>query len=116
MPAAPRIRQLRRDRTVFALLMNIVRIYLEESDRLARQPQLRHAPDAELLHLQQVADQWLGLATAYVIRKHRCPATVAIQLVAELQAELRANIPEAEVRRMPLGAVLTLPPGMQAGQ
>ncbi|MFD2721746.1 hypothetical protein ACFST9_23725 [Hymenobacter monticola] len=114
MPAAPRLRQLRRDRTVFTLLMNIVRIYLEESDRLVQQPELRTAPDAELLQLQQVADQWLNLATAYIVRKHRCPAHVAIQLVAELQAELRANIPETEVRRMPLGAVLTLPPGMQA--
>lgn len=114
MPAAPRLRQLRRDRTVFALLMNIVRIYLEESDRLAQQPELRNGPDADLLHLQQAADQWLALATAYIVRKHRCPMNVALQLVAEVQAELKATVPEAEVRRMPLGAVLTLPPGMQA--
>jgi hypothetical protein len=107
------MRQLRRDRTVFALLMNIIRIYLEESDRLAQQPQLREAPDADLLHLQQMADHWLGLATTYIVRKHRCPPNVAIQLVAELHAELKANVPETDVRRMPLGAVLGLPPGMQ---
>ena len=114
MPAAPRLRQLRRDRTVFALLMNIIRIYLEESDRLAHQPELRYAPDADLRHLQQVADQWLSLAIAYVIRKHHCPAHLALPLVAELQAELKATVPEAEVRRMPLAAVLTLPPGLSA--
>jgi len=110
------MRQLRRDRTIFALLMNIVRIYLEEGDRLAREPQLRDAPDADLLHLQQAADQWLGLATGYVVRKHRCPMNVALQLVAEMQAELKATVPEAEVRRLPLAAVLALPPGQPAAQ
>ena len=114
MPAAPRMRQLRRDKTVFSLLMNIIRIYLEEDDRLAQQPQLREAPDADLLHLQQTADQWLGLATAYIIRKHRCSMASAIQLMAELQAELKASIPEGEVRRMPLSAVMNLPAELQA--
>ena len=110
------MRQLRRDKTVFALVMNIIRIYLEEDSRLVQQPQLRTAPDAGLLHLQQVADQWLHLATAYIIRKHRCSMGAAIQSVAELQMELKATIPEAEIRAVPLGAVLTLPPGLPAAR
>jgi hypothetical protein len=114
MSAAPRMRQLRRDKTVFNLVMNIIRIYLEEDSRLAQQPHLREDPDADLLHLQQVADQWLRLATAYIIRKHRCPMAAAIQMVAELQAELKASIPESEIRAVPLSAVLNLPPGLLA--
>lgn len=108
------MRQLRRDKTVFNLVMNIIRIYLEEDSRLAQQPHLREAPDVDLLHLQQVADQWLSLATAYVIRKHRCSMSAAIQTVAELQAELKASIPEGEIRAVPLSAVLNLPPGLLA--
>ena len=114
MPAAPRMRQLRRDKTVFALVMNIIRIYLEEESRLAQQPHLREAPDADLLHLQQVADQWLSLATTYIVRKHRCPIAAAIRTIAELQSELKATIPEAELRAVPLSAVLNLPPDLQA--
>lgn len=114
MSAAPRMRQLRRDKTVFALLMNIIRIYLEEDDRLIQQPHLRETPDADLLRLQQTADQWLGLATAYVIRKHRCPIASAIQIIAELQIELKASIPEGEVRTMPLSVVMNLPAELQA--
>jgi hypothetical protein len=114
MPAAPRMRQLRRDKTVFNLVMNIIRIYLEEGDLLAQQPQLREAPDANLLYLQQVADQWLGLATGYIIRKHRCSMMVAIQVIAEFQVELKATIPEAEIRAVPLSAVLNLPSGLLA--
>jgi hypothetical protein len=113
MSAAPRMRQLRRDKTIFSLLMNIIRIYLEEDDRLAQQPHLREAPDAELLHLQQTADHWLGLATAYVIRKHHCPMAAALPMIADLQAELKATMPEAEVRAVPISAVLNLPPGFQ---
>ncbi|MBO2010705.1 hypothetical protein [Hymenobacter negativus] len=112
MPAAPRMRQLRRDKTVFALVMNIIRIYLEEDSLLAQQPHLRETPNADLLHLQQVADRWLGLTTAYVIRKHRCSMSAAIQTVAELQTELKASIPEAEMRAIPLSVVLSLPPGL----
>jgi hypothetical protein len=103
------MRQLRRDKTVFNLVMNIIRIYLEEDSLLTQQPHLHEAPDASLQYLQQVADQWLRLATTYVIRKHRCSLTAAIQMVAELQAELKAAIPEAEIRAVPLEAVLTLP-------
>ena len=108
------MRQLRRDKTVFALVMNIIRIYLEEEIRLAQQPYLRAAPDADILHLQQVADQWLGLATAYLMRRHRCLPAAAIQMIAELQVELKSSIPEAEIRAVPLSAVLNLPPGLPA--
>jgi hypothetical protein len=109
MPAAPRARQLRRDKTVFSLLMNVVRLHLEEDDRLARQPQLRDFPDAELLHLQQAADQWLSLALAYVMRKHNCALPTALRVIGEVQADLKASIPAAEVRAVPLSAVLKLP-------
>ena len=114
MPAAPRMRQLRRDKTVFNLVMNIIRIYLEEDTLLTYQPHLREAPDANLLYLQQVADQWMSLVTAYVIQKHRCSMAAAIQLIAELQAELKAVVPEAEIRSVPLEAVLI--PGLPAAQ
>lgn len=116
MPAAPRLRQLRRDNTLFSLAMNIIRLHLEEDDRLARQPQLRETPDAELLHIQQGIDQWAGLAADYVIRKFRCPAASAIPLLGELLAELKSGIPVAEIRAVPLSAVLNLPPELQAGQ
>ncbi|MDO7877138.1 hypothetical protein Q5H93_20500 [Hymenobacter sp. ASUV-10] len=113
MPAAPRARQLRRDKTVFSLLMNVVRLHLEEDDRLARQPQLRDFPDAELLQLQQVADQWLGLAIAYIMQKHKCPMPTALRVIGEVQADLKASIPAAEVRAVPLSAVLELPAELQ---
>jgi hypothetical protein len=109
MPAAPRARQLRRDKTVFSLLMNVCRLHLEEDDRLARQPELRDFPDAELLQIQQVADQWLGMALAYVIQKHRCPMPTALRVVGEVLAELKEIIPAEEVRVVPLSVVLELP-------
>ena len=110
------MRQLRRDRTLFSLLMNAIRLFVEEDDRLARQPHLREAPDADLLHVQQVADRWLGLAAAYVVRKHRCQVPVAMQLLDELRAEVAEGVPLDEVRRVPLSKVLTLPPGFEVGQ
>ncbi len=116
MPAAPRARQLRRDKTVFHLLMNVVRLHLEEDARLARQPQLRDFPDQELLIIQQAIDQWVGLATGYVMQKHKCPLPTALRVISEVQAELKAVVPAEEVWAVPLSAVLNLPPGLQAAQ
>ncbi|GAB3587200.1 hypothetical protein [Hymenobacter daeguensis] len=114
MPAAPRARQLRRDKTVFNLLMNVIRLHLEEDDRLARQPELRDFPDASLLHLQQVADQWVGLAIGYVMQRHKCPMTTAMRVIGDVQMELKAVVPAAEVRAVPLDTVMRLPPGLLA--
>jgi hypothetical protein len=116
MSAAPRARQLRRDKTVFNLLMNVCRLHLEEDDRLAQQPQLRETPDAGLVYIQRIADQWVGLALAYVMQKHRCQLTPALRAIGELQAELKAVIPAEEVRQMPLSQVLNLPPEVLASQ
>ena len=113
--ATLRIRQLRRDKTIFSLSLNIIRLHLEESE-LLRQPHLHEAPDAVLLLVQQSIDQWVGLATNYLIRKHRCPAGEALQLLGELQSELKATIPAAEVWQIPLNAVLALPPELLASQ
>lgn len=109
MPAAPRLRQLRRDKTVFSLLMNMLRLQLEEDDRLERLPHLENAPDAELLHIQETADQWLGLAIAYVMRKHHCSFEAAQRVVAELEAQLQDDIPKTEMRSVPLTEVLNFP-------
>ena len=72
MPAPPRLRQLRRDKTVFGFILNVVRLDLEEDERLAQQPALHDAPDEELEHLRRIARYWLGVATIYVMRKSRC--------------------------------------------
>lgn len=112
----PRMRQLRRDKTLFALAMNAIRLHLEEDDRLARQPQLREAPDADLLQIQQGIDQWVGLATGYVMRKFRCPAAQTVQLLGELLVELKTSIPVAELRQVPYQQALALPPGLLASQ
>ena len=116
MPAAPRPRQLRRDKTLFALAMNAIRLHLEEHDRLAQQPTLREAPDADLLLIQQSIDQWVGLATGYIMRKFRCPAPQAMQLLGELQADLKMGIPVAELRQVPFQQALALPPERLASQ
>lgn len=110
----PRLRQLRRDKTLFALAMNAIRLHLEEDDRLARQPHLREAPDADLLLIQQRIDQWAGLATGYIMRKFRCPIALALQLLGELQAELKMSIPMAELRQVPFTQALALPPELMA--
>jgi hypothetical protein len=110
--AAPRLRQLRRDNTLFKLAMNAIRLHLEEDDRLAQQPHLREAPDADLLLIQQGIDQWVGLATRYVMRKFRCPAPQTIQLLGELLTELKASIPVAELRQVPFQQAMHLPPGL----
>jgi hypothetical protein len=110
----PRPRQLRRDKTLFPLAMNITRLHLEEADRLALQPHLREAPDADLLLIQQSIDQWVGVATGYVMQKHRCQATQAMQLLGELLADLKAAISVNELRQVPFQHAL--PPQPIASQ
>jgi len=110
------MRQLRRDKTLFTLAMNAIRLHLEEDDRLARQPHLREAPDAGLLQIQQGIDQWAGLATGYVMRKFRCPAAQTMQLLGELLVELKASIPVDELRQVPYQQALDLPPKLLASQ
>lgn len=114
MSAAPRARQLRRDKKVFNLLMNVCRLHLEESDRLAQQPELRETPDSDLLLIQQIADQWLGLAMSYVMQKHNCQFAPTLRAIGELQADLKQGIPAAEMRQVPLSQVLQLPPELVA--
>jgi hypothetical protein len=114
--AAPRLRQLRRDKTVFSLALNIIRLHLEESELLRQYPDLREAPDAVLLLVQQSIDQWVNLATGHIMRKHNCPAGEALQLLGELQTEMKANIPAEEAWQIPLGSVLALPPELLASQ
>jgi len=114
--AAPRLRQLRRDKAVFSLSLNIIRLHLEENELLRQHPALREAPDAVLLLVQQSIDQWVSLASGHIMRKHNCPAGEALQLLGELQTEMKANIPAEEVWQIPLGTVLALPPELLAGQ
>lgn len=116
MPAAPRLRQLRRDNLLFKLAMNAVRLHLEEDDRLARQPDLRTAPDADLAFIQQSIDQWVGIATSYIARKFRCPAAQAMQLLGELLTDLKTSIPVGELRQVPYQQALYLPPAWVTGQ
>lgn len=116
MAALPRIRQLRRDKTVYALAINTIRLHLEEEDRLARQPHLRQAPDADLRYLQQNIDHWVGMAANHIMQKFHCPLLATMQLLGELQAELKQTIPAAELRQMPLQAALYLPPARLASQ
>ncbi|MGI4872461.1 MAG: hypothetical protein ACRYFX_14945 [Janthinobacterium lividum] len=108
MPATLRVRQLRRDKDLFALVMNAIRLHLELHDRLAQQPHLREQPDADWLHLQQTAAKWLVAATAYVIRKHHTSKEPAMRAVKELMAELQ-EIPESVVRQVAVSAVQNFP-------
>ena len=114
--AAPRLRQLRRDNTLFKLAMNTVRLHLEEHDRLAQQPQLRTAPDADLAFIQGSIDQWVGLASNYIAHRFRCPAQQAMQSLGELLIDLKAGIPVGELRQVPYQQALFLPPTWVAGQ
>jgi len=107
--ALPRMRQLRRDRTLFGLAMNAVRLHLEEHDRLAQQPQLREEPDDILRLIQQSIDQWVGLATSYLMRKYRCSAAQAMELLGELLIDMKAGVPVDELRQVPFQAALALP-------
>jgi hypothetical protein len=114
--SAPRLRQLRRDKTLFGLAMNATRLHLEEADRINQQPELREAPDDALQLIQYSIDQWAGLATSYVIRKYRCPAPQAMQLLGELLADIRAGVPMQELRQVPFEVALRLPPGLLTQQ
>jgi hypothetical protein len=116
MPATPRLRQLRRDKTLFGLVMNATRLHLEEHDRLAQQPELREAPDDTLRLIQYSIDQWAGLATSYVSRKYHCPTPQAMQLLGELLADIRAGVPVQELRQVPFEVALRLPPELLAQQ
>ena len=114
--AAPRLRQLRRDNTLFKLAMNAIRLHLEEDDRLAQQPQLREAPDTDLGFIQHSIDQWVGLATNYIAHKFRCPAPQAMQLLGELLIDLKTSIPVGELRQVPYQQALYLPPAWATNQ
>ncbi|MDJ0366404.1 hypothetical protein QMK33_14695 [Hymenobacter sp. H14-R3] len=114
--ATPRPRQLRRDKTLFDLAMNSIRLQLEEADRLAQQPQLREAPDAELQFIQYSIDQWAGLGTGYIMRKFRCSMAQALQLLGELQNELKMSVSVPELRRVPFTHSLALSPELAAAQ
>jgi hypothetical protein len=104
----PRLRQLRRDKTLFTLAMNTIRLHLEEEDRLAQQPQLREAPDADLRLIQQSIDQWANLAAGYIMRKFRCPMSLALQLLGELQNDLKMGVSAADLRQVPFTRALAL--------
>ena len=112
----PRLRQLRRDNTLFTLAMNAIRLHLEEEDRLAWQPELREAPDADLLLIQQSIDQWASLSTGYIMRKFRCPMATALQLLGELQNDLKMTVPIAELRQVPFTRALAFPYEPGAGE
>jgi len=114
MPPALRLRQLRRDKTLFGLAMNSTRLHLEEHDRLEQQPELRDAPDDTLRLIQYSIDQWAAIATSYVTRKYHCPAPQAIQLLGELLADIRAGVPVQELRQVPFEVALRLPPELLA--
>lgn len=114
--AAPRLRQLRRDNLLFKLAMNAVRLHLEEDERLARQPHLRTAPDADLAFIQQSIDQWVGVASNYIAHKFRCPAAQAMQLLGELLVDLKTSIPVGDLRQVPYQQALYLPPAWVTGQ
>ncbi len=109
MPSAPRLRQLRRDKIVFGFVLNVVRLDLEEDERLALQPGLRAAPDEALQHLSRVRQYWQGVAAIYVMRKSNCSPEAAVRVAEELRDELGDELPEAEIRAVPLREVLDVP-------
>jgi hypothetical protein len=112
----PRLRQLRRDKTIFTLAMNTVRLHLEEADRLAQQPQLREAPDDDLRLIQQNIDQWVGIATNYIMQKFRCPAAPAMDLLGEVLADLKRSVSVHELRQVPFTRALAMLPAPVASQ
>jgi hypothetical protein len=114
--ALPRLRQLRRDKTLFGLAMNAVRLHLEEHDRLHLQPELREAPDDTLRLIQYSIDQWVGVTTDYLMRKFRCSAAQAMELLGELMADLKVGVPVQELRQVPFEVALRLPPELLAQQ
>ena len=109
MPAAPRLRQLRRDKTVFGFVLNVVRLDLEEDERLAHQPALHDAPGEALLHLRRIRQYWLGVAAVCVMRRSRCSPEAAVRAVTELCEELGETMAEAEIRAVPLREALDVP-------
>ena len=111
----PRLRQLRRDKTIFTLAMNAIRLHLEEEDRLAQQPQLRQAPDDDLQLIQLNIDQWAHLATHHIMHTFRCPLPLAIQLLGELQNDLKRSVSVHELRQVPFTRALALVPAPAPG-
>lgn len=112
----PRLRQLRRDKTIFTLAMNTVRLHLEEHDRLAHQPALHEAPDDDLRFIQQNIDQWVGLATDCIMHKYRCPAGQAMELLGELLADLKRSVSVHELRQVPFTRALAMLPTAAPGE
>ena len=112
----PRLRQLRRDKTLFGLAMNATRLHLEEADRLHQQPELLDAPDETMQLIQYSIAQWANLSTRYVMQKYRCLAPQAIQLLGEMMVDLRASVPVQELRQVPFEVALRLPPELVAQQ
>jgi hypothetical protein len=112
----PRLRQLRRDKTLFGLVMNATRLHLEEADRLNYQPELRDAPDDTLQLIQYSIAQWAGIATDYVVRKYHCPTQQAMQLLGELLIDIRSGVAVHELRQVPFEVSLRLPPELLAQQ
>lgn len=114
--AIPRLRQLRRDKLLFTLALNTVRLHLEESDRIALAPHLLEAPDEDLQLIQQHLFQWVNLSTGYITRKYRCSIQVALELLGELQNDLKRTISPTELRQMPLQGLLQVPAELPAGE
>jgi hypothetical protein len=112
----PRLRQLRRDKALFTLAMNTVRLHLEEADRLTQQPQLREAPDDDMRLIQQHIDYWVGLATNYLMQKFRCPAGQAMDLLGELLADLKRSVSVHELRQVPFTRALAMSSSPVASQ
>lgn len=112
----PRLRQLRRDKLLFTLALNTVRLHLEESDRITLAPHLLEAPDEDLQLIQQHLFQWVNLSTNYIMRKYQCPIQVALELLGELQNDLKRNISPTELRQVPLQGLLQVPAEALAGE
>ena len=106
----PRLRQLRRDNLLFTLALNTVRLHLEESDRIALAPHLRETPDEDLQLIQHHLFRWVDLSTTHIMHKYRCALPVALELLGELQNDLKRNIPLGELRQVPLQGVPQLVP------
>ncbi len=106
----PRLRQLRRDKLLFTLALNTVRLHLEEAERIAQAPHLRDAPDEDLQLIQYHLFRWVDLSTTHIRHKYRCPLPVALELLGELQNDLKRNIPVAELWQVPLQGVPQLVP------
>lgn len=109
MLPAPRLRQLRRDKTIFGYVLNVVRLDLEEDERLVLQPGLRTQPDETLQHLDRIRRYWLGLAAISVMRKSRCTAESAVRVTEELRDELSDTLTEEEIRAVPLHEARDVP-------